>query len=365
MRWMAVVVFVVGCGATKREPLEVQLRDEQFSEYVDAFIAATSSHDPAAIRRFLHDEVVVGGLWFEDVECLQQFPVPSVVKGPRLDALARCLASLNATRSDRDDPLPDTAVLQYPPGIEIEARLFSTPDGPWLSWIGYVARRDMRDAIPTITTSVLENARVAGTPNPPIEGPAAAHDISLGGNAYAWTKVCLDSSGAVSSASVREASSPGAARLFTAAMKDWQFKPIALRGQASPVCSMVFTVSPGDKGPKRARLPFPLPEDPQPLTMVPHEALGPLVAGTKGIAPDDDAKVLIHRAKIKYVVGAFEYCVGLDGHVYRVATLRSTGLPSYDKRIHEKMREWQFNPFLDGDQPTRVCSSAVFVYTQD
>jgi hypothetical protein len=67
---------------------------------------------------------------------------------------------------------------------------------------------------------------------------------------------------------------------------------------------------------------------------------------------------------ISPIVGVFDYCIGLDGRVYRVGIVRSTGLPSYDKRIREKMGEWQYKPFLDGDQPTRVCASALFIYTQ-
>lgn len=313
---------------------------------------------------FLGDEVVLGGLWFEEIDCFQQFPVPSVVKGAKLDALAVCLASIAATRSDRVDPLPDTVALQYEPGIEIEARLVTTDDGPRLSWIGYIARRDLRDGIPTVTPALFEAARIGGTAQPAVDGPAIAHDVADGGSAFAWTKVCLDSSGTVSSTSVREASSPAAARAFTEAMKDWQFKPIRLRGQPTPVCSLVFTLTPTKENPKKVGLPLPLPEDSQPLTIVPPQALGPLVAGDKAIAPDDRTKTLIGKARIRQLIGAFQYCVGLDGRVYRVAPLRLTGVQAYDKRIIEKMGEWQFKPFLDGAQPARVCSAAMFVYTQ-
>ncbi|HTL36232.1 MAG TPA: hypothetical protein VL326_24035 [Kofleriaceae bacterium] len=357
-------VVLAGCGAAYQPPVSIPLQDPAFDESVDAFIAATASKDPAKVRRFLRDEVVVGGLWFDDVECFRQFPVPSVVKGPKLDALAACLASIAVTRSDRTDQLPDTVALQYQPGIEIEARLVTTDEGPQLAWIGYIARRDLRDGIPTVTPDVLETARTGGAVQPTVDGPAIAHDVADGGTAFAWTKVCVDTSGAVTSTSVREASSPAAARAFTEAMKDWQFKPIMLRGQPTPVCTLVFTLTPTKENPKKVVLPLPLPEDSQPLTIVPPQALGPLVAGSKAIAPDDDTKTLIAKVRVRQIVGAFQYCVGLDGRVYRVTPLRLTGVQAYDKKIIEKMGEWQFKPFLDGDQPARVCSSATFIYTQ-
>lgn len=168
----------------------------------------------------LGPSVELGGPWFPDPVCTRELVGTSNVGGGRLDELARCLATLKLEIATRKDPPLDAAILTYAPGIEVEAVFIERTDGPWLSWIGYEARRNLADALPTISAETLESRRVAGQREPAVTG--LDDPIAHANPHYSktWVKLCIDAEGNVTGTHVREASFNRAARTFTAAIAD-------------------------------------------------------------------------------------------------------------------------------------------------
>jgi TonB family protein len=353
---VAAAAGVIACGPGLHDPS--QYRNPELADFAAQLETASHAHDVAKMRALLHDEVTIAGIWFADVTCTREFAAPGDVTGPRLDDLARCLAGLELTRSERSDALPDVVVLTYGPGIELEARLIDTHDGPWLAWIGYVARRNLQDALPTITPAALEQLRLAGDPQAPLAGPS-----TFASGTSAWLKICIDRTGAVSSAQVREATSPHAARAFADATKTWQFRPLLLGGQPAPACAMLQMTYPASERPPHEQLPLPVPDAPEELTNVPSRVLE-RVAGTTLVVPDDIEKVRLQKAHLLHLVSAFHFCIDTTGHVSRVAILRSSGLPGYDRKLVAAIGGWSYKPFLDEGTAVPVCSSVHFVYRQ-
>jgi TonB family protein len=360
MRLVVTAALVAACGPGIPD---AELRNPDIQGFAQRLATASRQRDVAGVRALLRDSVTVGGLWFEDVECVKQFAFPGEVRGAKLDELARCLTTIELTKGDRGDALPDVVVLTYGPGIELEARFIDGQDGPWLAWIGYVARRNVQDALPTISAKALEALRIAGDRNGPLVDPAAL-DEREGVTPHAWLKLCIDGTGAVTGAHVRQASSPKAARTFSAAVRAWQFRPFMLGGQPTPVCAMVFTVKPGHEAPKPQELPLPLPDVPIELTNVPRPALGERIAGDIMVAPDPREKTVLARARLRRVIAAFQYCIDESGRVSRVTMIRSSGLQRYDRSLLDAIRGWAFKPFLDEGRPVAVCSSVHYVYSQ-
>jgi hypothetical protein len=311
----------------------------------------------------LGPNVTVGGLWFPDPVCQREFVAPGEVGGGRLDELARCIATLQLAVAPRKDALADVAVFTYPPGLEIEARFIDRVDGPWLSWIGYEARRSLGDALPTISAETLESLRTAGAREP------AAHElddeVAHSGLHYAktWVKLCLDATGAVTGVHVREASSSRAARVFSAAVADWKFKPFTPAGQPMPVCSLVLLANPLPLALEHERIPYPLSESSDAGLIVPIQALH-RVKGQITITPSDDLKVVLQKAGIRRLIGSFQFCLDEHGHAQNVRILRSTGLPGYDQSIIGHIGVWEYEPYLDEGKAIPVCTSVTFIYTQ-
>jgi TonB family protein len=341
-----------------------QYRHPKLGEFAAELAQAARARDVGRVRTMLRDSVTIGGLWFDDVQCMVKFGAPGEVRGPALDELARCLTTIDLAVSSREDALPDVVLMTYGSGLELEARLVETWDGPWLAWIGYVARRSFQDALPTISGTSLEALRVEGDRHAPMSGPGTFEELATMKFAFAWLKVCIDGNGAVTGAHVREASSPRAARAFAAATQSWKFRPFLLRGQPAPVCAVVQMRHPVDPAPKREVLPLPLPEEMTTLTNLPAMALGDRISGKRLISPDDSEKTLIQKARISRVLGALHYCIDTTGRVDRVTLVRSTGLRGYDRRLVEGVRAWVFKPYLDEGQPVAVCSSVHFIYSQ-
>jgi len=357
---VAAALFACGPGLTGVN----DYRNPRLHDFAGELASASQQHDTGTIRAMLRDSVTVAGLWFEDVSCTKQFAFPSEVKGPRLDELARCLTTLQLAVSARNDSLPDVLLFTYGPGLELEARLIETEDGPWLAWIGYVARRDMQDALPTVSASALESLRVEGDSQAPLAGPGAFDELAVLKVAYAWMKVCIDGTGAVTGAHVREASSPRAARTFGAAIQTWKFRPFMLGTQPTPVCSMVRMFYPSEKTPDKETLPLPVPEGSGDVVNVPPAMLGKRTAGKILVTPDDMDKVRIQKSRVRKLIAALHYCIDVNGHVSRVRLIRSSGLPRYDARLVKAAEGWAFPPFLDEGKPVVVCSSTHFIYTQ-
>ncbi len=363
MKLVLVVMVAMACGPGLRsEP--AQFRNPKLPDFAAQLSQASKNHDVAAIRTLLGDGLMLGGMWFDDVECMTKFVAPGEITGPRLDAFARCLSMIDLAPSSRVDRLPDVAVLTYGAGLELEARFVETRKGPWLAWIGYVARRDAQDALPTISGSSLESLRIDGDPQAAIAGPGAFDELASTGFAYAWLKVCIDTTGVVTSANVREASSPKAARTFGAATATWKFRPFTLRGQPAPVCSMVQMRYPAGAPPKRETLPLPLPAQPAAFTNLPPTALGMRIAGSSLVVPDDMDKARIAHAGVPRLLSAFHYCIDETGHVNHVALLRSSGLEGYDRKQIAAIRSWVYKPYLDEGKPVGVCSTIHFIYSQ-
>jgi hypothetical protein len=318
---------------------------------------ASQAHDVAAVHRLLGPSVTIGGLWFEDASCLHQFPVAGEVLPAARDELARCIAGLGLATYGRTSALPDVAVLHYGSGIEVEAR-FAYDDGrPRLTWIGYVARRDLRDGLPTVTPDVFERHRI---PDAAALPPAPDDDD------FAWLKVCVDASGTVTGVHAREASTPAAARRFAEIARSWKFQPFVMRGQPQPVCSVVLLGDPTTtrEGKEHPRdLPLPLPDEPVELTLLPSKALGKRVRGEDQIKPNEsDAKAIYRSGSTR--IAAFEYCIDETGRVSKLLMFRSTGLPGYDQKLSAGIRQWQYRPYLDDGKPVPVCSSVLFIYSQ-
>jgi TonB family protein len=359
MRWL--VVLLVACGVA-RDPNPY--RNPKLGDYAANLASASQRRDVAGVRRMLREETTVGGLSFPDTACTKRFAFPGHVSGPLLDELARCLTTLQLSASERADALPDVMVLTSAPGIELEARFVETEDGPWVAWIGYVARRDVRDAIPTITAATLESLRVTGDRNAPLAGPGAFDELPVLKHAYAWMKICINAEGTVTGSHVREASSPHAARVFAAAIETWQFKPFLVGTQPTPACSMVRMVCPSDGAGAPEVLPLPVPDGPDEVVNVPTTMLGTRTRGNILVTPDDEDKVRLQKAHLLKLIAALHYCLDETGRVDRVTLIRSSGLPRYDDKIVAAARTWVFKPFLDEGKAIRVCSSTHFIYTQ-
>lgn len=354
----ALWLVAAACGPGLAQT-HVEQRD-QTKTAAAALASASQTGDAAAMRKLLAPSVVNGGLWFPDPACEAKLAVPGAVTGARLDDLARCLAGLKLQVGTRGDALPDVAVLTYAPGFELEAQFTEKQDGATLSWIGWVARHDTADALPTIAPDTLEALRVAGVREPAVTGLDASIATSRRKYAYAWAKLCIDAEGNVTGAHVREASSTRALHAFSDAIADWKFKPFAPKGQPIPVCSMMLLGSPLATALAQEKIPMPMTSDKPSVNPADLER----IAGTKLITPDDEDKVRIEKAGRPTLIGAFKVCLDTSGHVDEVHVLRSTGLATYDDRIVRGIKQWAYKPYLDDGEPKAVCTAATFIYRQ-
>jgi hypothetical protein len=325
-------------------------------DFATKFATAARAGDIATLRAMMGPHVTLGGLWFPDATCQKEFAGTGEIGGGRLDELARCLTTVKLMVSPRKDSLPDVAVLTYDPGLEIEARFIDKTTGPWLSWIGYESRRDLADALPTISPGALEGLRTAGLRDPAVSAPPSDE------HPFAWVKTCIDTDGKVTGAHVREASSPAAARAFTAAIADWAFKPFVPSGQPMPACAMVLLAKPLAQALPEARLPFPtrMPGD----RLVIASSQLHRAAGNTMVTPDDKTKRQIQAAHIGRVIGTFQFCVSEAGRIGDLTMLRSTGVPAYDGELLREISHWEYTPYIDEGKPVSVCTAVTFIYSQ-
>lgn len=329
----------------------------------DALVAA--SGDAAAIERLLQVGVVEGGLWFADTSCVQ-FSGGGQIAPERFHELARCLATLHWAKSTRNDALPDTAVLTYPPGFEIEARVVNELNGPRLVWIGYEARRDNADALPTVTPQALEALRTAGAHDGPLDPERAK---ALAPDDHAWFKVCIDGTGAVTSADLRETTTIEASKAFGEAIAKWQFRPFLAVNRPVPVCAMMRLANSPESVPPSETIPFPAPPSrskKQPIVFAPNAKTvdAKRIAGNKLILPDDGVKRAMAKRHDGSIVGAFRLCLDESGHVESVLPIRSTGYASYDRELMAGIWKWVYSPFLVDGVATPVCTAVTFHYSQ-
>lgn len=357
-------LVVVGCGPglaqqKPRDPQEVGR---------DAFAAAEA--DPAKFEQLVRGSVTNGGLWFDDSPCATDFGKRGdVPEGKRVE-FAHCLAKLGLKQSPRGDAYPDVVVLDDRAGFEIEARVVAEDDGPRLTWIGWASRRSDQDNAPTIAAPTLEQLRTAGDASGPID-PVVASTIELDPTpkshaAFAWFKVCIDDTGAVTEAHPQMATSVAAQFAFQNAIKAWKFRPFTIADQPVPVCAMVQMTYPAGQGPDREVLPIPIApsHSEHAVVLAPSAMEGHRIAGAKMISPDSDTKYAIHKAGGGRLIGSFHYCLDATGHVESVAPLRSTGLAAYDRQILAGIMRWQYAPFTAGGHGVPVCTNVTFIYTQ-
>ncbi len=362
---MAAIVVVAACGAAARRNLR--------GDATSAVIAANGN--ASAFEELMSGSVVNGGVWFDDPECMRQFPSAGVIHESQFAAFAKCLATLHLQESPRRAETPDTVILTYEPGFEIEVRTLDTYRGEYLLWIGFVSRYRLADALPTISREALEALRVTGTPNGPLDARVAAaltselEPRSDPGTAYAWLKVCIDGDGKVSSIRAREASSYSAAEAFAAAARTWQFRPFVSRGKPLPVCSLVLMAEPIANLNELYKSFTPFPRslgfgENEPPFVGAQIMKRRRIAGKTQIVPDDRTRTAIGRAGIRTVVGAFSLCIDETGHVVRVENDHSTGIPRYDELLTAGIKKWQYKPYLHAGKPVPVCTGVTFVYSQ-
>jgi hypothetical protein len=356
--WHRVVAIVVatGCGATiARAPLTKQTQD--------GFLDVAARQDVDGITARLGDPFQYAGMYFADPACAQKFAAPRAIAGAERRAFAECLAQLQLRQSPREDDLFGVAVFDYAPGIEIEAVFRARLEGARLAWIGYAGRRAAADAAPTVSPGTLEITRLEGDfrAAPPEADAAAlvAENTARGWkHAFAWMNVCLDATGTITGVHTREASSPLAERTFRAAIANWKFGPPKLGDAPTAVCAMYRFVHPETEDPEVLPIDFPVAEG---TIRVPRDQLQ-RVAGEVAIAPDALGKKEMVNVGVETLVGAFRYCVDVEGKVTDVAAIESTGIASYDARLVAGIKQWRYKPFLVDDKPVVACTAATFVY---
>lgn len=330
------VLAACGPGLAPR----VRERDvERVNHGVDRVIEAAG--DAGELETLLAPDVLYGGVWFPDAECRKQFTRVGPVAPSARGAFAACLAKLPWRESERTTRFPDTFLLTYEPGIELEVVL-SREKEPLIRWIGYVSRAVGADNAPTVTQAGLEARRIA---------PA-----SIPGTEAIWVKLCIDETGAIASVRPDMVTSPEAQEPLLAHVNTWRFQPFELDGLAAPVCAMVRAGAVVDDFERVP--PVYVGEEMEGIT-VPPGALD-IVEGEVQISPDDDDKRRIGRAKISGVLAGVRYCLDATGAVVNVLVTRKSGLPGYDAKLVSAIKQWRFKPISN----RRVCSTNQFVYTQ-
>jgi len=363
MRWLLVVAVVFGgCGATQKLPLTVEVRTLGTSR----LLAATSAGDATALAKLLHPNLTYAGVWFADPACRQQFSTPGTIQPTGIAPLAKCLTTLPfLTKSDRANPFPDIGVFTYGPGIEIEV-LFENENGePKVKWIGFVSRRETKDALPTVTQRALERLRVDTST---LDGHARAEldrEISNTPRAereFGWFKVCVDVEGVVTSAHPRMATSLVANDVFVTLIKQWRFRPFLLGAQPTPVCSLVHVEYPVQTN--RTENVFPYPVSDVNAIVVSQAFMNRTRKGETLIVPRDAEKVVLQNSNARRIIGLVLYCIDTTGAVTFTSMSRSSGLAGYDRDLMRGVSKWRFSPVIFDGIPKPVCSHAVFIYSQ-
>jgi hypothetical protein len=230
--------------------------DEETEPAELALRAAIKARDAKAIAGLLSPKLDVAGVWFADAGCAKRFAAPGPLAAADAPAFARCLAQLRLQVTTRHTATPRGAVLTYDPGIELEAVF----DGRELRWIGYEGQGRRDENLPTLSTQAFEALRKSGSPNvDAVVGRQLATAVARQGAVSAWVKLCLDATGAISLAELREATTPDAGAVLLAVTRSWTFRPFQHAGKKQPACSMVFLVYPASRAPSYETLPYAAP----------------------------------------------------------------------------------------------------------
>lgn len=107
------------------------------------------------------------------------------------------------------------------------------------------------------------------------------------------------------------------------------------------------------------------PPPPEEAKNVPPRALeAKRIAGEARIVPSDPDKLKIKRQGKTMVVTVVKMCLTSGGSVKTLQVIKSSGFPSYDRKIKSKMRQWRYKPFRVNGKAVPVCTSVVFQYRQ-
>jgi TonB family protein len=102
----------------------------------------------------------------------------------------------------------------------------------------------------------------------------------------------------------------------------------------------------------------------QPVQVAPSALRGRRISGEEQIVPPDDIKQQIRRDGNPALSATMEVCISAAGVVASVGVLASSGYPSYDERILDRMRSWRYQPYLVGGRAVPACSTVRFIYKQ-
>ena len=333
-----------------------------------------ASGNAAAIRELLDYSVFYSGMWFDEPACMAKFPSAQWVKADDRAAFAQCLAELHFQPSARTESLADVIVLTYPPGFEIDAYFVPEEVGPRMTWIGYVSRRDELIALPSIAPEALEGLRIDGDRDGPLD-PKDVSTLEIDPDkemVEAWFDVCIDTTGAVTSARLYSRTPPKAAHAFHDAASAWRFHPFLAAGRPLPVCSLVRMSYPPGTHEADYKLPMPrppsaprdLPEE-QPIPLVPPKVLEVRrVAGNTLIEPDNHTKRLLDVNHQRRIRATYRLCLDREGRPERIDLIESSGYASYDRELAHGMSTWLYSPFIVNDKPSPVCTAITFIYKQ-
>jgi hypothetical protein len=375
---MWALVLVAGLGACVasannyvRPPVKVATVESLAAELIEF----TTTHDDRGIAHMLSVPLGYGGMWFADTACKRQFAVAGAIPEQGIDLLASCISALPMTRSTRTHPNPNVIVFTYGAGIEVEA-LLDPADGGHIRWIGYVSRRDLKDALPTVTQDALMALRNDVPPlvldeptRAEIQRELAVHLVvkepgpEPSSPVRTWFKVCIDVGGAVTGVHARLTTSVAAQEAFAAWIKTWTFQPFKLGEQPSPVCSLVVV---DENGPiAGTSMPPTIPSDmPEAAVVMTPHAFGDLVAGSKLITPSPDDMTKIRKQRTGPITAQVFYCIDPIGQVDYAKVMATTELPDYDRRLADGVLQWKFAPYVVRGAPVRGCTFVTFKYNQ-
>jgi len=341
-------------------------------EVADAALAhevldAIRGQDAAAFARLRSETVEVTGLWFADRACARQFPRDFTLTADRQPEFLRCLATLDA-RVEPPSGSQDTPVLAYDPGLAIHLGVRGrVVERIWTD----VARIDDPDAT-SIDPDLLASHLVPGTfdirPGAAVRGAAGAPDSKMSID----VQVCVDRSGRVDGTRIERStrSTEAYARAVLAAAATWRFTPFLVRGKPVRVCAIeTFSDSPELQTRPRER-PVRAELGGSPRNVAPNALDAVRIAGQKSIVPDDATKTALWQSAIStaqrvHLIGSFKLCISSSGRIQSIATLKSTGVPTYDHKLIRDMREtWRYRPFLLEGVPLPVCTAVTFIYSQ-
>jgi hypothetical protein len=105
-------------------------------------------------------------------------------------------------------------------------------------------------------------------------------------------------------------------------------------------------------------------ESPTPPHQIAQQMLeGQRIAGDKYILLPDATMARLRDAGIHKVHTKVYVCLDKTGTPYAIDLKQPLGDAEGDKRIHDTIAEWRYQPFIVDGKPVNVCFHVVFNYT--